>query len=232
MPCNLQKHLFALSFGFTLLILATHNAHAQPAQCALRPDVLAALATKYGEARRGIGIAGQNAVMELFVNPATGTWTILVTTPDGKTCLIASGSDFEATRDPAPAKGSPANDETYGGNQPPENRRIFDDRAAADDGGIMGTNGDEDLGGIAEAQVFDGDETTTALNGENSIIAGLGDAVGLARSHVDLDAGSGDVAAVLRTLNHPCPARAIPHQLDRNGQQRPSHGLEKQLFRQ
>jgi len=103
----LQKRLFALSFGFALLIFATQNAHAQSAQCAPRPDVLAALATKYGEARRGIGIAGQNAMMELFVNPSTGTWTIIATTPDGKTCLIASGSNFEMARDPAPAKGSP-----------------------------------------------------------------------------------------------------------------------------
>ena len=107
MPTNLQMRLFGLSFGFALLILATQNAHAQAAQCAPRADVLTALATKYGEARRGIGIAGQNAVMELFVNPSTGTWTIISTSPDGKTCLIASGSNFEATSDPAPAKGSP-----------------------------------------------------------------------------------------------------------------------------
>lgn len=103
----LQKRLFALTFGFALLIFATQNAHAQTPQCAPRPDVLTALATKYGEARRGIGIAGQNAVMELFVNPSTGTWTIIATSPDGKTCLIASGSNFEMTQDPAPAKGSP-----------------------------------------------------------------------------------------------------------------------------
>lgn len=108
MPTNLQTHLFALSFGFVLLILATQNAQAQSAQCAPRPEVLTALATKYGEARRGIGIAGQNAVMELFVNPVTGTWTITATSPEGKTCLIASGSNFEGISDPAPAKGSPA----------------------------------------------------------------------------------------------------------------------------
>ncbi len=105
---NLQKPFFALSFGFALLIFATQNAFAQTAQCAPRPDVLAALADKYGEARRGIGIAGQNAVMELFVNADTGTWTMIATTPDGKTCLIASGSNFETVSDPAPAKGSPA----------------------------------------------------------------------------------------------------------------------------
>ena len=94
MPDPLQKRLFVLSFGFALLIFATQNAQAQTPQCAPRPDVLAALATQYGEARRGIGIAGQNVVMELFVNPSTGTWTFVATSPDGKTCLIASGSNF------------------------------------------------------------------------------------------------------------------------------------------
>lgn len=108
MPNPLQKHLFALSFGFALLMFAAQNAFAQPSQCAPRPDVLAALATKYGEARRAIGIAGQTSVMELFVNPSTGTWTIIATSPDGTTCLIASGGSFEMTDDPAPAKGSPA----------------------------------------------------------------------------------------------------------------------------
>lgn len=108
MTPNLQKPLFTLSFGFALLIFATQNAFAQSPQCAPRADVLAVLGGKYGEARRGVGIAGQNAMMELFVNETTGTWTMTATTPEGKTCLIASGSAFEPVTDPAPAKGSPA----------------------------------------------------------------------------------------------------------------------------
>jgi len=111
MRAPLDRPLFALSFGFVLLILATQNAHAQNApspQCAPRPAVLEALANGFGEARRAVGIAGQAHVMELFVNPETGTWTITATRPDGVMCLIASGSNFEQVQGSAPAKGSPA----------------------------------------------------------------------------------------------------------------------------
>ncbi len=114
MPPHLQKPLFALSFGFALWILATQNAMsqsappAQAAQCAPRAAVLSALADKYNEARRGIGMAGSVVVMELFSNAETGTWTIIATRPDGISCLVASGTEFEAVNDPAPAKGAPA----------------------------------------------------------------------------------------------------------------------------
>lgn len=115
MQPQMLRSMCALSFGFILLILAYQNAHAQTAgaqsvngQCAPRAAVLNALGTKYAEARRAVGMAGQNTVMELFVNPATRSWTITATSPSGVTCLVASGSHFEAVNDPAPAKGSPA----------------------------------------------------------------------------------------------------------------------------
>ena len=115
MSPHLSKTLFTLSFGFAALIFAVQHAHGQTplpqtpsSQCAPRADVLQALGSKYGEARRAIGIAGQTNVMELFANPETGTWTITATAPNGSMCLLASGSNLEFVTDPAPAKGSPA----------------------------------------------------------------------------------------------------------------------------
>jgi hypothetical protein len=120
-PPRPMKHaIFALSFGFAALILATQNAHGQPApqsipqananadQCGPRAAVLAALENSYGEGRRGIGMAGAQTVVEIFANSQTGTWTVIATRPDGVTCLLASGTDFEALTPPAPARGSPA----------------------------------------------------------------------------------------------------------------------------
>lgn len=77
-------------------------------QCAKRDLVLGQLAERYGETRRGMGIAANNSVMEMFAAADTGTWTITVTMPDGMTCLVASGQGFEAMADELPAKGSPA----------------------------------------------------------------------------------------------------------------------------
>jgi hypothetical protein len=79
-------------FGFLAVILAaTQIAHAAP-QCDTREAVTALLADRFGETRRAIGLAGHAAVMELFASDATGTWTITFTLPDGRMCLMASGS--------------------------------------------------------------------------------------------------------------------------------------------
>ncbi|MCX7888205.1 MAG: hypothetical protein N2422_00560 [Rhodobacteraceae bacterium] len=90
-----------------LLALAPPLAAGDGAQCAARDQVVAFLAARYGETRRGIGIAGRDAVMELFASDSTGTWTIVVTTGDGMTCLLASGERFRALAGGAPVPGDP-----------------------------------------------------------------------------------------------------------------------------
>lgn len=105
----MDKTLFALSLGFAGLILATHAAEA--AQCAPREQVIAGLATGYDEVRRGAGLTagpdGQAQVLEIFASEA-GSWTVVVTMPDGQTCLVASGQAWEAVTEELPAKGEPA----------------------------------------------------------------------------------------------------------------------------
>jgi hypothetical protein len=71
-------------------------------QCNQRAAVMAHLAEKYGETPRAAGLAANSTVMELLANDETGSWTITVTTPDGTTCLIASGMNFEAVDAPKP----------------------------------------------------------------------------------------------------------------------------------
>lgn len=78
------------------------------ASCGPRAMVLAALADQFGESRRGYGLAGEAAVMEVFASDETGTWTITITTPDGVTCLAASGVGFETLAESLPPPGDPA----------------------------------------------------------------------------------------------------------------------------
>ena len=103
----MEKLMFALSLGFAGLILATQAGWAAP-QCAPRDGVLTALTQKYGETRRGIGLAGTEQVMELFANADSGSWTITVTLPDGMMCLVATGQAFESLTEALPAPGDPA----------------------------------------------------------------------------------------------------------------------------
>jgi hypothetical protein len=104
---TMTQKLFALSLGFGALIFAAQMGHAAP-QCGPRAAVLAQLATKYGETRRSMGIAANNMVMELFASPESQSWTITATSPDGSTCLIASGEGYETVTEQLPAKGNPA----------------------------------------------------------------------------------------------------------------------------
>lgn len=102
----MTQNLFALSFGFAALILVT-EARAAP-QCGPRAAVLEELASRFGETRRSMGIAANNMVMEMFASAESQSWTITVTTPEGQTCLVASGHGFEAVAEELPAKGVPA----------------------------------------------------------------------------------------------------------------------------
>lgn len=94
-----------LTFAVTIFPVA---ALAAGPQCAPRDQVVDLLAKKYGESRQGMGVADNNAVMEVFASDATGTWTITVSSPDGMMCLVASGQGYEAMADELPAKGEPA----------------------------------------------------------------------------------------------------------------------------
>jgi hypothetical protein len=69
--------------------------------------VIKTLAERYAETRRSIGIAANNMVMEIFAATESGTWTITVTTPQGMTCLVASGQGFEAINEALPPVGEP-----------------------------------------------------------------------------------------------------------------------------
>jgi hypothetical protein len=92
----MTRYLIAASLGLGALLAATGPAFPQASQiCAMRKDVLARLATAYGETRQSIGLGENNQVVEVFASPETGTWTITVTNPNGLTCLVASGQAFE-----------------------------------------------------------------------------------------------------------------------------------------
>ena len=81
---------------------------AKAAACAPRDAVLARLAQGYGERRRAIGLGPHGTVVEVFAAQATGSWTIIVTLPDGRSCPLAAGQGFETIEGPETAPGAPA----------------------------------------------------------------------------------------------------------------------------
>ncbi len=82
------------------------DAQAQVA-CGTRDSVVEKLGEKYGEVRRGGGLAGSTAIFEIWASEATGTWTILKTTPDGLSCVMAVGDGWHDEAGEAIPAGDP-----------------------------------------------------------------------------------------------------------------------------
>lgn len=89
--------LFLASFGMT-------PAYAQPSQCDARDKVLNVLSQKYSEKTESIGVTNRGGLVEVLTNSSEGTWTIIVTTPKGISCLVAAGDGWRRVEQLAQAK--------------------------------------------------------------------------------------------------------------------------------
>ena len=88
------------SIGFTLVTLAATAAFAVPAAsaqslCGERQNFISHLGKSHSEATTAMGLTSSGKIIEVLTSEK-GTWTIIVTNPDGKSCLIAAGEDWEA----------------------------------------------------------------------------------------------------------------------------------------
>lgn len=104
-----QTMMAALAMGTLMTVTPALPVAAQSARnCAPREVVVTRLAEKYKETRRSMGLGANNAVVEVFASQESGSWTIIVTMPNGVTCLVASGQAFEALAEALPAAGNDA----------------------------------------------------------------------------------------------------------------------------
>jgi hypothetical protein len=76
---------------------------AAQASCGPRDQIVKVLADQYKEDPVGIGLAQPGQVLEVFASQA-GSWSMVMTMPDGKACLIAAGDNWEMV---TKIKGSP-----------------------------------------------------------------------------------------------------------------------------
>ena len=62
--------------------------------CGPHAELTKALETRYSERPAAIGLGNNGAMVEVFTAPA-GNWSIVMTQPNGVSCLIASGEGWE-----------------------------------------------------------------------------------------------------------------------------------------
>ncbi len=82
--------ILTLCAGFALV---ASTAMAQQ-QCNERDNVLDLLAKKYKETPVAAGVSNAGGLVEVLTDTKSGTWTIIVTTPQGMSCLVAAGEGW------------------------------------------------------------------------------------------------------------------------------------------
>lgn len=97
------KRLFALTLTFGMAAAAPPLL---AATCGLRDSLVEQLRNKYSEELTVGGLqdaGGVQSVMEIWASDETGTYTVLVSAPNGISCVVAAGTDFfKAAPKPAP----------------------------------------------------------------------------------------------------------------------------------
>ena len=94
----------ALHMARVLLLAAIATVFALPASarpCAPRDEIVSTLSSHLQQKQKAIGLTEVGLLAELFV-AADGTWTIIFSTSQGFSCVIATGSHWMEAGTTAP----------------------------------------------------------------------------------------------------------------------------------
>lgn len=87
-----KRMALAAAFAF----LATNAAAQSP--CNQRNEVIGHLAKKYGEVPVAVGVTNKGGLVEVLTTGGGTTWSIIVSTPDGTSCLVAAGEAWRTRK--------------------------------------------------------------------------------------------------------------------------------------
>lgn len=90
-----MKRLACLPLALCLAPAAEATSPIAEIVCAPRGEMLRRLETEYGAARQGIGLDGPERMVEVWAAERSGNWTLVMTYPDGQSCIVAMGEAWE-----------------------------------------------------------------------------------------------------------------------------------------
>ena len=91
----MARKLLQASLLVTMVSALPQIAAAEP-MCGDRDELLARLASQYGEVPQGTTAASPATFYEILGSRETGTWTVLLSGSNGYSCIISSGQDGRA----------------------------------------------------------------------------------------------------------------------------------------
>ena len=89
------KRIISATLIFGAAALAP-PASAQVARCMPRADLVEKLQTNYSERMVGGGLQTSTQLLEIWSSDQTGSFTVFITRPDGTSCLVSSGQNWNS----------------------------------------------------------------------------------------------------------------------------------------
>ena len=80
--------------GAAVLAVSTPALATNGPNCGQRDQVVELLKTRHAEAPVSMGLAVNGTVVEVFSTKDGASWTLLMTMPNGQTCMIAAGESW------------------------------------------------------------------------------------------------------------------------------------------
>lgn len=93
----MRRTTLGIASGLALAVcVAPETAAAQGVQqpCGDRDAIVDKLTSKWGEAFMGGGLHSASSLFEVWMSAEKGTWTILRTEPNGRACVMATGTNW------------------------------------------------------------------------------------------------------------------------------------------
>ena len=70
------------------------SAQAQQTQCGNRAKIVEVLTKKHKEVQTAIGLNKQGQLMEVWANPKSHSFTVMIVWPSMRACIITAGQEF------------------------------------------------------------------------------------------------------------------------------------------
>ena len=91
----------ALALVLTVSVATTPEAAAQSAACRTDGGLAKLLEERYAERPVAAGLDSGGRLVELFASADSASWTMVITTPAGESCVMAVGEHWQEIKRPA-----------------------------------------------------------------------------------------------------------------------------------
>lgn len=94
-PTKAIVRIFGISAAALALLLGAKATLAQEAACATYSEIAQQLERRYAELPVSLGLSSAGQVVQVFSTADGATWTMVLTKPDGTSCVVAAGEHWE-----------------------------------------------------------------------------------------------------------------------------------------